>query len=190
MTPGDLSWGKGETEQGSRESSFHNLGVTTPVQDPTTPLRRTLPAASASLPPSGFLLSSGPTSGRAPGRNPLHAERPRGPRARPPAGAKVSCPQRKDARPGLPGSSRAYLRDGLGLGPKENAARARGLRDNSVQDLEPPPLRRHQPKRRRKRSQNTRTPRHQRKSAPAIVQGTAAECRNIAQLLLQVRPSS
>lgn len=68
---------------------------------------------SISLPPSGFLLSSGPPSGRAPGRNHLYAEPPVRPRARPPAGAKVSsCPQRKDAGAGLPGSSRAYLRDG------------------------------------------------------------------------------
>ncbi|KAL6035618.1 hypothetical protein STEG23_019139 [Scotinomys teguina] len=69
---------------------------------------------------------------------------------------------------------------------REKAARVRVLRNNSVQDLAPPPppLWRHQPRRRRKRSQNTRTPRHQRKSAAAIVQGTAAECRNIAQLLL------
>lgn len=71
------------------------------------------PAGSFSifLPPSGFSLSSGPPSGRAPGRNPLHNARPGGPRALPPAGAKVSsCLRRKDAGQGLPGSSRAYLR--------------------------------------------------------------------------------
>lgn len=38
---------------------------------------------------------------------------------------------------------------------RKKAARARGLRDNSVQDLaQPPPLRRHQPRRRRERSRS------------------------------------
>lgn len=93
--------GRGEGEQGPRQLSSYNLAVTTLVQDLTIPLCRTRPASSASLSPSGFLLSSGPPSGRAPERNPLHSQPPGGPRARPPASAKVSsCPQPKDAGPG------------------------------------------------------------------------------------------
>lgn len=190
--------------------------MTTRIQDPTSPLYRTRPAASASL---SLLPASRSVPGRPPAAPPgattFTTRAPAGralshrPAPRSPPAFGGGMPDRASQAPPGPTceaseSSARRLANARSHGRKaekgrrkrgvcstdqrKKAAKARGLRDNSVQDLAPPPpLRRHQPRRRRKRSSNTRTPRHQRKSAPAIVQGTAAECRNIAQLLRQVR---
>lgn len=88
----------------------------TPKPLPTEPHR----TASAPLPPSGFSFSSPPPLRPRPRTQPGSSSFGRvsaaDPPARPPASAKVfSTRRRKDAGPGLPGSSRAYLKGGRGL---------------------------------------------------------------------------